>query len=159
MKDDAARHRFYATKAWLTFRASVLRDEPLCRRCAEADRLVIATHLDHIIPLAKGGEPLDRDNVQPLCHPCHSEKTRIEEQLGRPRQIKGCDKHGQPLDSSHHWNATTAREVGEDQVLPGDDTRPSGRNIRVQGHKLGQSGGIGGLILQAWPLPDRAGMS
>lgn len=33
---------------------------------------------DHIIPLSRGGARLDPDNVQPLCHRHHSEKTRRE---------------------------------------------------------------------------------
>jgi 5-methylcytosine-specific restriction endonuclease McrA len=32
-------------------------------------------HLDHIVPLADGGERLDPDNVRWLCHSCHSART------------------------------------------------------------------------------------
>lgn len=37
-----------------------------------------ATQADHIIPIAKGGQPLDLDNGQGLCATHHSRKTRSE---------------------------------------------------------------------------------
>lgn len=37
--------------------------------------LASAVDVDHILPLAKGGEDVP-DNVQPLCRPCHKSKTR-----------------------------------------------------------------------------------
>jgi 5-methylcytosine-specific restriction protein A len=36
-----------------------------------------ATQVDHIKPKAKGGTD-DDDNLQSICHDCHTEKTRIE---------------------------------------------------------------------------------
>jgi len=36
-------------------------------------------HLDHIVPLAAGGERLDASNVQWLCIACHSVKTARED--------------------------------------------------------------------------------
>lgn len=56
----------------------VLADEPCCRQCASTGITKLATEVDHIKPLRFGGAPLDRENLQPLCHACHSAKTLAE---------------------------------------------------------------------------------
>jgi 5-methylcytosine-specific restriction protein A len=45
--------------------------------CAACPALVLpsAVDVDHILPLAKGGEDID-SNIQVLCRPCHKAKTR-----------------------------------------------------------------------------------
>ena len=55
--------------AWRRRRKRVLAEEPECRVCAR-----VATEVDHITPLARGGGN-DRANLQALCKPCHSAKT------------------------------------------------------------------------------------
>lgn len=62
---------------WLTIRAQVLAEEPTCRRCGAP-----AVEVDHITPLRHGGARLDRTNLQPLCHPCHSAKTARDNHFG-----------------------------------------------------------------------------
>ena len=62
-------------------RAQILMDEPLCRECRKAGRIVPATDVDHIVARADGGTD-DRSNLQPLCHACHSRKT-VRENGGR----------------------------------------------------------------------------
>ena len=47
---------------------------PLCVHCEERHQISIATQLDHIVPLFKGGED-DYPNLQGLCDPCHDAKT------------------------------------------------------------------------------------
>ncbi|MFN3424881.1 MAG: HNH endonuclease signature motif containing protein [Novosphingobium meiothermophilum] len=54
-------------------RALLLAYEPVCRVCKRA----LATEADHIVPRCKGGGD-DLDNLQPLCRPCHAEKTARE---------------------------------------------------------------------------------
>lgn len=50
--------------------------------CKERGIIRLAVEWDHVVPLSKGG--LDTDaNGQPLCRPCHVEKTR-KDLLGRP---------------------------------------------------------------------------
>ena len=55
-----------------------LRAEPLCRHCKSAGLVRLATVVDHITPLDKGGTDAD-DNVQSLCEPCHRIKTATED--------------------------------------------------------------------------------
>jgi 5-methylcytosine-specific restriction protein A len=114
--DRRERNRFYARRAWRALRDLVLREEPLCRTCwRETGKLVPATEVDHVVAL--GDDPsraLDRQNLQPLCKPCHSVKT-LQEVTGRPvhrRRAKqwGCNLDGTPKDPSHPWN----RSDGED---------------------------------------------
>lgn len=64
--------------AWQKLRRAVLADEPLCRACAAAGRTVAAADVDHIMARARGGTD-ERANLQPLCHACHSAKTRRED--------------------------------------------------------------------------------
>ena len=83
-------------KAWYQLRARVLIAEPLCRMCAPAC-LRPATDVDHI-----DNDPTNNswDNLQPLCHECHSRKTASDQ--GK-RVSMGCDVDGLPLDPNHPW--------------------------------------------------------
>ena len=47
-------------------------------RCAGCGRY--ANEVDHIVPLHKGGDPFDMDNLQALCRSCHIAKTARENQ-------------------------------------------------------------------------------
>lgn len=62
--------------AWQRLRLFVLRrDRYLCQHCLKQDIVTIATDVDHIIPLSKGGARLEPDNCQSLCRTCHNRKT------------------------------------------------------------------------------------
>jgi len=65
-------------------RAAVLSEEPLCRTCHKQGRVTQATIADHIKPLSEGGTN-DRENYQPICHPCHVAKTAEESARARSR--------------------------------------------------------------------------
>lgn len=54
-------------------------------RCVQCDILYLASaiDIDHVIPLAKGGEDV-ATNVQALCKACHKTKTRIDFQFSTP---------------------------------------------------------------------------
>jgi 5-methylcytosine-specific restriction endonuclease McrA len=80
--------------AWRRLRATVLREQPLCAVC----RTEWATDCDHI-----NNDPTDnrRENLQGLCHECHSRKTAGD--MGRTVRW-GCDADGRPLDPGHPWN-------------------------------------------------------
>ncbi len=64
------------TAAWQKLRAYVLSREPFCRACVThpaGGRLVAATDVDH-----SDDNPANNDlsNLVPLCHSCHSRRTR-----------------------------------------------------------------------------------
>jgi len=55
---------------WRRLRRLILAEEPLCRDCGGA-----ATEVDHI---DGDGTNMARENLQALCHACHSRKTTRE---------------------------------------------------------------------------------
>ena len=68
--------RFYHSSVWLRFRKMVLAKRSLCEMdCKDRGLLNPGKDVDHIKPLAKGGEPLSEDNVRVGCHACHSRRT------------------------------------------------------------------------------------
>ena len=62
---------------WRRLREIVLADQPLCVECLAAGLVVSATDVDHIVAKRLGGTD-DLDNLQALCHECHSRKTLRE---------------------------------------------------------------------------------
>jgi 5-methylcytosine-specific restriction protein A len=93
----------YDSKAWKLMRSGILANEPLCRICKASGKLKPARHVDHIIPISKGGEPFEYSNAQPLCVEHHSLKTAEDE--GKTARW-GCDAQGNPLSPKSHWNQT-----------------------------------------------------
>lgn len=68
---------------WRRLRLLFLRRHPLCADPfhEHGDRKVAATDVDHIVARRDGGTNA-WDNLQPLCHSCHSRKT-VRESGGR----------------------------------------------------------------------------
>lgn len=66
---------------WSVLRRQVLTDEPVCRLCGAR-----ATEVDHIVPLFHFGSR-DRENLQPLCRPCHVKKSRHDAHEPDPTSI------------------------------------------------------------------------
>ncbi|WP_186275807.1 HNH endonuclease [Burkholderia gladioli] len=84
--------RGYGSK-WRAARAVFLRENPLCVACREANLIVPATDVDHIIP-HRGDQKLfwSRSNWQALCHPCHARKTAREDGgFSNERRLAGGD--------------------------------------------------------------------
>lgn len=83
MRSALARYRSYRAEhfglaaayrgPWSRLRVQVLAEEPACRTCG-----VRSTVVDHILPVALGGSPRSRSNLQALCKRCHSLKTAGE---------------------------------------------------------------------------------
>lgn len=87
---------------WREIRAQVLASEPLCRMCKARGLVVPATDVDHIIDSREDfSDDNRRENLQSLCHECHSLKTARD--MGKSVTL-GCDTSGLPVDPDHHWN-------------------------------------------------------
>jgi 5-methylcytosine-specific restriction protein A len=67
---------------WQRVRLMYLRANPLCVECAAQGRTEAATDVDHIVARRNGGTD-DWDNLQSMCHSCHSRKTAGERQPQR----------------------------------------------------------------------------
>lgn len=79
-----ARHRLYLLPVWVRLRQRQLLIEPYCRECAKRGQRTLATDVDHIVP--HDGDMrlfVDENNLQSLCHACHSAKTWRENQKNR----------------------------------------------------------------------------
>lgn len=93
---------------WRKLRRMVLARSPLCADPFETHtgRAVQATDVDHIIPLAQGGTNA-MDNLQSLCHSCHSRKT-VEMDGGLGRGIKSLQpENARPAG----WLSSHTREI------------------------------------------------
>ena len=60
---------------WTKIRRKWLTHNPLCVMCEAHGYLNMADHIDHIVPLFKGGDD-NENNYQSLCVECHRIKTR-----------------------------------------------------------------------------------
>jgi 5-methylcytosine-specific restriction enzyme A len=91
---EAGTPRLRGRKAVAQRKRRLQRTHGLCEDCTASGRVTIATVVDHIIPLAKGGPDTD-DNTRNLCDEHHRKRTA--EQFGhRERRAIGAD--GWPLD-------------------------------------------------------------
>lgn len=66
-------------------------------------RVTVATVVDHIKPLAHGGEDID-DNTRNLCDPCHAFVTAEQFGFDLAKAARGVDRTGRPIDPDHPWN-------------------------------------------------------
>lgn len=72
--------RWYSLRIWTDeLRPQQLAREPFCRECARRGLRVYATDVDHVVPHdGDWSKFTDPDNLQSLCHSCHSAKTIAE---------------------------------------------------------------------------------
>jgi len=63
---------------WKATRRLILHRDPVCRSCHRARSATV----DHITPRAQGGTD-DPTNLQGLCTPCHTTKTKAESAAAR----------------------------------------------------------------------------
>jgi 5-methylcytosine-specific restriction protein A len=75
--DEVTKHKRIRGRALQELRERFFRANPLCRICESKGKLTLATQLDHIEALHKGGANSD-DNYQGLCEECHKAKTAID---------------------------------------------------------------------------------
>ena len=71
-----------STARWRKLRAAKLRASPICE--TPGCRL-LATEVDHVVPLSIGGDRWDFANLASLCHGHHAAKNVIDSQRGRTR--------------------------------------------------------------------------
>lgn len=79
-RESAAWHGWYSLPVWThDLRPGQLFREPLCQECDKRGLRTYATDVDHIVD-HKGDWALftARDNLESLCHFCHSRKTMAE---------------------------------------------------------------------------------
>jgi len=72
------RQSFYNSPAWKETRRRQLTAVPYCEECRREGRLTKATMVDHMVPIAQGGERYAPSNLQSLCYSCHSKKSILE---------------------------------------------------------------------------------
>lgn len=72
-KERIERNAFYQTGQWRKLRNMFIKTQPLCIECGSVGQVV-----DHITPIRLGGDPLDMENLQTLCHRCHNSKSGKE---------------------------------------------------------------------------------
>jgi 5-methylcytosine-specific restriction enzyme A len=91
----------YNTQRWLRVRKRQLIREPLCRACRLNGLIVAACDVDHVKPIANGGNVFDQANLQSLCKRHHSIKTNNYDKTGKqwdaPALVLGCDIDGKPI--------------------------------------------------------------
>jgi 5-methylcytosine-specific restriction protein A len=69
---------------WKRLRNAFIRSNPLCVECEKDNKIIEATDVDHITPIAIAPHRrLDSTNLQSLCHSCHSKKTSQETNFGK----------------------------------------------------------------------------
>ena len=70
--------QIYRSAEWRKLREIKLENDPYCEECKRKGIRTWAIIVDHIIPIRKGGDPWDENNLQSLCVECHNSKTARE---------------------------------------------------------------------------------
>lgn len=105
----------YGTPQWRGLRAAKLSIQPLCEACLRREVVEEAKVVDHIIAIAKGGDPFPPlDRLMSMCAPCHNQKTNAVDHpnaTGFRRALKGFDVNGDPI-SDEAWERTDGSPRG-----------------------------------------------
>lgn len=91
-------------RGWRRLRHAKLTTNPFCEYCPPG-AVTVATEVDHIVPVSKGGAMWDWSNLKSSCQSCHSKKTFHIDVRGRDYvPVRGVDAAtGLPLDPAHWW--------------------------------------------------------
>jgi 5-methylcytosine-specific restriction enzyme A len=98
--------RLYDRRQWHRVKTNQLRREPFCRACKAEGKSTLATEVDHVTPISKGGARYDSSNLQSLCASHHSTKTNafdMKDKDWRQWEYRGCFPDGSPRDPDHPW--------------------------------------------------------
>jgi 5-methylcytosine-specific restriction enzyme A len=83
---------------WQKVRLLVLRrDKYLCQHCLRQGVITVATDVDHIIALSRGGARLDPANLQSLCRTCHNRKTASDQTIQSASSANSCGDRRRPF--------------------------------------------------------------
>ena len=96
-------HKLYKLDIWTQYlRPMQLAKEPFCRSCSAAGLRVRAEEVDHIVD-HKGNMALftDPDNLQSLCHGCHSSKTMKELRKNGKKKTASLNAKDKTLGRAH----------------------------------------------------------
>ena len=83
----------------------VLKSQGKCNLCKDEHNNIY--EIDHIRPIANGGDPLKISNLQVLCKSCHHDKTRHEQEDGTYVRI---------VDSESSFN-TQVKEIFDSEII------------------------------------------
>ena len=78
----------------------------LCHMCLDEGRTELATAVNHIKPLALGGEDVD-ENTENLCGPHDIEVTARQFGKAAPIEDRGVSVDGRPTGAGHPWNRSS----------------------------------------------------
>ena len=82
-KRIVANNPLYASTKWRKYRQAILmRRGGQCEACGTVPMFDRELHIDHIRPIAEGGEVYNEANLQILCIQCHGKKTAGERGWG-----------------------------------------------------------------------------
>ncbi|MGC5026276.1 HNH endonuclease [Tsukamurella sp. DT100] len=111
MAHNWSNDRRCSNPAWRRLRTQILeRDGNRCQRCgAHGDQTGVRLELDHITPVAEGGQD-SPENTQLLCHDCHLDKSKREALAGQRRRRARLRLPAEPHPG--------LRQVGEDPRPP-----------------------------------------
>lgn len=102
-----ADHPLYMSRAWRVLRARVLNRNPLCAQCLERGIRVLATCVDHILPVRLRPDlSLVESNLRSCCVSCNRRNSDKDygKQTSAPKT--GCDVDGVPLGKAgDDWRA------------------------------------------------------
>lgn len=115
----------YSTATWQRLRAAKLSASPLCEACIRREVVEPASVVDHIIAIAKGGDPFPPlSGLMAMCEPCHNAKTNAKDHpnaSGFRRALKGFDVDGNPIDGEG-WEPGAFDRRGSTAAVPAGET-------------------------------------
>ncbi|MDR9443207.1 MAG: HNH endonuclease signature motif containing protein [Schleiferiaceae bacterium] len=71
-------YKLYNSRAWRRTSHAFLSAHPLCIVCKKEGKTMPADVTDHITPIREGGAVWSWENLQPLCHRHHNQKSGHE---------------------------------------------------------------------------------
>jgi 5-methylcytosine-specific restriction protein A len=75
-KTSTREREFYWSTRWRKTRARFIAVYPWCVDCEAEGRRTLVEEVDHIVPIADGGDRWDWNNLRSLCSTHHSRRTR-----------------------------------------------------------------------------------